>query len=425
VDGLNASFGMAAMSNSMDDIAKNARSILVIGSNITENHPVFGSKIRQAVLRRKVQLIVASPIFFNIEEYAVLSLRYKPGSEIALLNGLMRIVLENGWQDKKFIQQRTQDFERIKAVVDQYPMERVSRLTNLSAEKLNRAAEIIAKYHPMAVIWGSDIASQSAGANNVMELANLQLLLGNLGVSGGGVAPLRTQNNSQGACDMGGHPSVYPGYQLVTDKQAHKKFETAWGTELPMKAGMSASEMIEAADQGSLKALFVLGENLWSDDNGAFVRRALNKCEFVVLSGVLTSEICHYADVCLPGVSFAETTGTYTNTERRIQMVRQAIQPLGDAKPEWQIIPELARRILAQGNKSISDATYSGWTYKGTREIMSEVAALTPIYAGVSHERLERGDVLMWPVRSFADSGSPILYETDFPIGKARFVPIE
>jgi len=426
VDGLNESFGLAAMSNSMDDIAKNARSILVIGSNITENHPVFGAKIRQAVLRRKVQLLVASPIFFNIEEYAALSLRYKPGSETALINGLMRIILENGWEDKKFIQERTQDFERVKAVIDQYPIDRVSRLTNVPEEKLNRAAEIIAKNHPTAVIWGSEFAPQVADANNVMDLANLQMLLGNLGISGGGVAPLRTQNNSQGACDMGGHPSVYPGYQLVADKRAHKKFETAWGTELPMKAGLSASEMIEAADKGSIKALFILGENLWSDDNGAFVRRALNKCEFVVLSGVLKSEICHQADVCLPSVSFAETTGTYTNTERRIQLVRQAIETQDDSKPEWYILSGLAHRILTQSNKRFwSGAVYSSWIYGTTREIMNEIAALTPIYAGVSHERLERGDVLMWPVRSFADSGSSILYETDFPIGKGKFMPVE
>ncbi|HUI87843.1 MAG TPA: molybdopterin-dependent oxidoreductase [Anaerolineales bacterium] len=425
VDGLNTSLGVAAMSNSMDDIAKNARSILVIGSNITENHPVFGSKIRQAVLRRKVQLIVASPIFFNIEEYAALSLRYKPGSEIALLNGLMRIILQNGWQDKEFIERRTQDFERIQAAVDPYPVEQVSRLTNLSVEKLNRAAEIIAKSHPLAVIWGSDIASQSAGANNVMELANLQMLLGNLGVSGGGVAPLRTQNNSQGACDMGGHPSVYPGYQLVADKHAHKKFEDAWGTELPSGAGLNASEMISAAHQGLLKALFILGENLWSDETSALVRRSLNKCEFVVLSGVLTSEMCHHADVCLPSASFAETTGTYTNTERRIQLVRQAIEPQGDSRPEWHILTDLARKMVGQSAKRIaSEAPYSSWIYGNTREIMKEIAALTPIYAGVSHERLEKGDVLMWPVRSFADAGSPILYETDFPIGRGRFVPI-
>jgi predicted molibdopterin-dependent oxidoreductase YjgC len=425
VDGLNVSFGLSAMSNSMDDIAKNARSILVIGSNITENHPVFGSKIRQAVLRRKAQLVVASPIFFNIEEYAALSLRYKPGSETAFVNGLMRIILENGWEDQKFIQERTQNFEKLRAVVDQYPVERVSQLTNISVEKLNQAAKIIAKNHPMAVIWGADIALQDSGADNVMALANLQMLLGNLGVSGGGVAPLRTQNNSQGACDMGGHPSVFPGYQLVADKQARKKFESAWGTELPANPGLSATAMIDGADQGSIKALFILGENLWSDETGARVRRALTKCEFVVVSGVLIADVCSYADVCLPSSSFAESSGTYTNTERRIQLVRQAIQPQDESRPPWHILSGLAHKLLAQSNKQISpEAPYVSWIYGNTGEIMREIAELTPIYAGVSHERLERGDVLMWPVVSAIDSGTPILYSTNFPIGKGKFMPV-
>jgi formate dehydrogenase major subunit/formate dehydrogenase alpha subunit len=412
------------MSNSLDDIARHARSILVIGSDITEHHPVFGSKIRQAVLRRKVKLIAASPIFFNIEEYAALSLRYKRGSETALLNGLMRIILENGWEDTKFIQERTQGFAEFKAVLDKYPAERVSQLTSVPVEKLYQAAEIMAMNRPMAVIWGSDITPYVAGVKNVMDLANLQLLMGNLGVSGGGVAPLRTQNNSQGACDMGGLPTTYPGYQLVTDKQAHKKFETAWGTELSWKVGLSASEMIAAAGHDALKALFILGENLWSDGTSASIRRSLEKCEFVVISEVLFSEMSHYADVCLPGVSFAENTGTYTNTERRIQMIRQAIQPQGNSKPEWQILSELARRVLAQ-NKRVSEAPYAGWNYGCTNEIMNEIAALTPNYAGVSHERLERGDCLMWPVNSAADTGSPILFGVNFPIGKGRFMPVE
>jgi formate dehydrogenase major subunit/formate dehydrogenase alpha subunit len=192
-----------------------------------------------------------------------------------------------------------------------------------------------------------------------------------------------------------------------------------------VKAGLSASEMISAADQGMLKALFMLEENSWPDGTGAFLRRALEKCEFVVLCEVLNSELSHFADVCLPGLSFAETTGTYTNTERRIQMVRQAIQPQGNSKPEWQIISELARQILNQSRRQVSAATFAGWSYTSTNEIMNEIAALTPIYAGVSHERLERGDCLMWPVYSFADAGSPVLYGSTFPIGKGRFVPVE
>jgi len=424
VDGLDTAFGLAAMSNSMDDIAGQARAIFIIGSNITENHPVFGSRLRQAVLRRKVKLIVASPIFFNIEEYAALPLRYRRGSETALLNGLMRIILEQGWEDANFIQERTEGFDQFRAAVDQYPVERAARLTGIPAEQLYQAAEIMAVNRPMAVIWGSDLTPPAAGVNAVLDLANLQMLLGNLGIAGGGVAPLRGQNNSQGASDMGGLPSMYPGYQPVTDKQAHKKFEAAWGTELPWNPGLSAAEMIPAAAQGALKALFMLGENSWLDEDGYSTRRALEKCEFVAVCEVLDCEQAHYADVCLPGVSFAENTGTYTNTERRIQMVRQAIQPQADSRPEWQILSELARRILDRDGRQPANAAYAGWNYTATREIMNEIAALTPIYAGVSHERLERGDCLMWPVYSFADTGSPILYKAGFPIGKSKFTPV-
>lgn len=425
VDGLDTSLGLAAMSNSLDDIANNARSILVIGSNITENHPVFGAKIRQAVLRRKVKLVVASPLFFNIEEYAAISLRYKRGSENALLNGLMNIILEKGWEDSEFVRERTQGLEGYKAFLEGYPADRVSLSTNVPAKKLYQAAEIMAMNRPMAVLWASDLTPSGSGHNNVTNLVNLQMMMGNLGVSGGGVAPLRSQNNSQGASDMGGNPSVLPGYQSVADKYARKKFEAAWGVGLPTNRGLCAPEMMLSAGNGPLKALFILGENSWSEETASSIRRFLENCEFVVLSEVLSSEISHFVDVRLPGVSFAESTGTYTNTERRIQMVHRAIQPQGDSRPDWQIISQLARRILKAGNRHVTAAPYASWSYSGTHEIMQEIAALTPIYAGVSHERLERGDGLLWPIRSFADSGSPILYVAGFPVGKGKFMPVE
>ncbi len=182
--------------------------------------------------------------------------------------------------------------------------------------------------------------------------------------------------------------------------------------------------MMAAVDDGSLKALFILGENSWPDETGLSIRRSLEKCEFLVLCEVLSSEMSHYADVLLPGVSFAEKTGTYTNTERRIQMVRQAIQPQGDSKPEWKILTELARRILLQGNRHLSEAIYAGWNYNGTDEIMNEIAALTPIYAGVSHERLERGVSLMWPVEAADHPGTEILFLSQFARGRGRFMPV-
>ena len=406
VDGLDDVLGLRAMSNSMDDIAQHARSILVIGSDITENHPVFGSRLRQAVLRRKAKLIAASPIFVNIEEYAALSLRHRRGSEAALLKGLMHIIIDEGWQDPKFVEESAEGFGRLKARLEQFPPDRVSKQTGVSMDALCKAAEIMAMNRPTAVIWSAGIG----GAEAVKAMADLQLLLGNIGVPGGGVAPLRSQNNSQGAFDMGGTPSFYSGHQPVTDEKARIKFEAAWGMELPTEPGLSASEMLRAAREGSLKALFIIGENSWPDGAGLAVRRALERCEFIVLSEVMPSELSHYADVLLPCVTFAETTGTYTNTERRVQLVRQAIEVQGDARPAWKILCELAPRMCPPSGRRLVDGTCPGWSYTSTAEIMEEISSLTPIYAGVSHARLERGDCLMWPVESGEGAGTPMLY---------------
>jgi predicted molibdopterin-dependent oxidoreductase YjgC len=406
VDGLNEALGWMAMSNSMDDIAEHARSILVIGSNITENHPVFGARIRQAVLRRKVKLVAASPIFFNIEEYAALPLRYQRGSESVLVNGLMRIIIDNGWQDARFVRDGTQGFQELVGRLMDYPVERVSKLTGVPVGELCRAAEILALNKPTSVLWGFDMA----GPENVKALANLQLLLGNLGVSGGGLSPLRSQNNSQGASDMGCHPSFYPGYQLVTDEKARVKFEAAWGVVLPTTPGLFASGMLRAVKERSLKALFIVGENTWPDGAGLDVRDGLEKCEFVVLCEVLSSEMSRYADVLLPAVTFAESNGTYTNTERRIQLVRQAIEHQWDAKPLWKILSELAPRICAPAQRRLVDGICPGWDYESIAQIMDEISSLTPIYGGVSHERLEKDECLMWPVGSAESAGTPMLY---------------
>jgi predicted molibdopterin-dependent oxidoreductase YjgC len=248
--------------------------------------------------------------------------------------------------------------------------------------------------------------------------------MGNMGVSGGGMAPMRSQNNSQGASDLGGLPSLYPGYQPVTDEKARIRFEAAWGTELPTKPGLSASEMIGAANKGLLKAFFILGENSWMDGAAPAIRKSREKCEFVILCEELSSEMSRYADVLLPGVSFAETTGTYTNTDRRIQMVRQAIEPQGDSKPAWKILSELAQRTCPQAKRHLVDGVCPGWDYINTAEIMDEIAALTPIYAGVSHKRLESGECLTWPVESAEHPGTQTLFVNQFVPGPGRFMPV-
>jgi formate dehydrogenase alpha subunit len=410
----------------MDDVANHAAAIFIIGSNTTEQHPVFGARIRQAVLKRGAKLVVADPRKIEIAEFATLHLRHRPGTDVALLNGIMHIILENGWEERSFIENRTEGFEEFKAVIDDYTPERTAQITGISEEKLYDAAEILAINKPMAVIWAMGITQHIVGVRNVMDLANLQMLLGNIGMPGGGVNPLRGQNNVQGACDMGGLPNVYPAYQSVTNEEARNKFEAAWGVTLSNKIGLTVTEMIPAAAEGTVKALYIMGEDpVMSDPNSTHIRHCLEKLDFLVLQEIFPSETAAFADVLLPGVSFAEKTGTFTNTERRIQMVRKAIEPLGEARPDWQIIAELARRILREGQRQVAGGTYSGWDYKDTSQIMSEINALTPSYAGVTFERLELGERLQWPVRDPNHPGTPILHVAMFARGKGQFMPIE
>jgi len=426
VAGLATSFGSGAMSNSMDDIAEFAQSMLIIGSNTTEQHPVFGAKIRQAVLQRGVKLVVADPRKIDITEFATLHIRQRPGTDVALLNGLMHIILEKGWENKEFIDQRTEGFDEFKAVVDQYPPETVSAITRVPVAKLYQAAEILATNSPMAVMWAMGITQHITGVRNVMDLANLQMLLGNMGVPGGGVNPLRGQNNVQGACDMGGLPNVYPGYQAVTADAARAKFEAAWGAPMDDKVGLTVTEMVPQAGEGKIKALYILGEDpVMSDPDTAHIRHCLDVCDFIVLQEIFPSETYPYADVVLPGVSFVEKTGTFTNTERRVQIVRQAIHPLGDARPDWQITAELAKRMLELGERKVQGGSNAGWNYASTSEVMDEINVLTPSYAGVTHARLERGDQLQWPVKDLDHPGTPILHINQFARGLGKFMPIE
>ena len=425
--GLAASFGSGAMSNSMDDVSKQAKSFFIIGSNTTEQHPVFGAMLRQAVRQRGAKLVVADPRKIDVTEFATLHLRQRPGTDIALINGLMYIILEKGWEDKSFIDERTENFDEFKATVMNYPPEMVAKTTNVPVEKLYEAAEILAKNSPMAVMWAMGITQHIVGVRNVMDLANLQMVLGNMGKAGGGVNPLRGQNNVQGACDMGGLPNVYTAYQAVTSDEIHDKFEKAWGATSRTKVGLTVTEMMPGVLDGKTHALYILGEDpVMSDPNTKHIRHCFEQIDFLVLQEIFPSETAAYADVLLPGVTFAEKNGTFTNTERRVQMVHQAIPKLGDAQDDWWITSELAKRILAGTPDRVqSDAPYSGWEYANTSEIMSEINALTPSYGGINYERLEAGERLQWPCPTTDHPGTPILHTKQFTRGKGKFMPID
>ncbi|HXV83788.1 MAG TPA: formate dehydrogenase subunit alpha [Candidatus Binatia bacterium] len=438
VAGLAMAFGSGAMSNSMDDVAERARAMLIIGSNTTEQHPVFGTRIRQAVLRRGTKVVVADPRKIDITEFAALHIRQRPGTDVALLNGIMQIVLENGWYDQKFIDERCEGFAEFRKAVEEYRPERVAEITGVSVEELHRAAEILALNKPMAAIWAMGITQHTSGILNVLSLANLQMLLGNMGVPGGGVNPLRGQNNVQGACDMGALPNVFPGYQPVTDPNTVSKFISAWALKtsdpvsheevslgLSDKPGLTVTEMVEAFGVGKLRVMVVLGEDLaMTEPDINYARKSLASGEFLVLQEIFPSETSAFADVLLPGVSFAEKTGTFTNTERRVQMVHQAIQPAGEARQDWSITAELARQVLAIEGRDPAGAQ-AFWDYADTAAVMEEIAALTPSYAGVSHARLESGESLQWPVSDVHHPGTPIMHVGQFVRGKGQFHPVE
>jgi formate dehydrogenase major subunit/formate dehydrogenase alpha subunit len=411
----------------MDDVSQNAEAFFVIGSNTTEQHPVFGTMLRRAVQRRGARLIVADPRRIDLCDIATLHLQQKPGTDIALLNGLMHILLEKGWEDKGYISDRTENFEDFKETIANYPPDKASQITGVPVEMMYEAAEIMAASKPMAVMWAMGITQHIKGVANVMSLANLQMLLGNVGVPGGGVNPLRGQNNVQGACDLGGLPNVYPAYQPVTSEAAQQKFMDAWGRTSNTKVGLTVTEMIPGILEDKIHALYILGEDpVMSDPDTSHVKECLEKVDFLLLQELFPSETAEYADVLLPGSSFAEKTGTFTNTERRVQMVNQAIEPVGDSKPDWWITSEIAKRILT-GNEDQSplNGPFAGWDYPDTSAIMAEINALTPSYAGITHTRLEAGERLQWPCPNLEHKGTPILHVGKFARGLGKFNPID
>lgn len=425
-----------------------SQAMFVIGSNTTEQHPVFGTMIRRAVKDRGVKLIVADPRRIDLCDFAVLHLQHRPGTDIALVNGLMYLILKNGWEDQTFIAERCENFEEFREAVMQYTPELASELTGVPVEKFHQAAEIMAKNSPMSVMWTLGVTQHVMGVRNVLALANLQMLLGNMGKPGGGTNPLRGQNNVQGACDMGGLPNVYTSYQAVGNDDVRIKFARAWGLDekprgkeetentsvngLSPSVGLTVTEMVPGILDGRTKAIYILGENpITSDPDSAHIRHSFERLDFLVLQDIFPTETSNYADVLLPGVSFAEKTGTVTNTERRVQMVRQAIASLGDSRQDWDITAAIAKTILdgqddRPGTRQVdTNAPWAQWEYQDQSGIMTELNALSPSYAGITHARLERGERLQWPVSSSEHPGTPILHTKGFARGKGRFAAIE
>jgi len=412
VTGLVQSFGSGAMTNSIDEISTSA-CILAIGTNTTEAHPIIGFRIKKAV-KRGARLIVANPREIELVRYAEVWLRHRPGTDVALLMGMMRVILDEGLEDSEFITGRCENFDAFKESLKGFDLESAAKITGVPVDKIRRAARLYAQNRPAALLYAMGITQHSHGTDNVLATANLAMLTGNIGRPGSGVNPLRGQNNVQGACDMGALPNVYPGYQAVAEETVRQKFEAAWGVPLNPSPGLTLVEILEAARNGRIKAVYLVGENpALSEPDARHAQEALSKLEFLVVQDVFLSETAHFAQVVLPGASFAEKDGTFTNTERRVQRVRRAIEPVGNSRADWQITCELARRM---GKK--------GFDFEDPSQIMDEISSLTPSYGGISYQRLESGG-LQWPCPSPEHPGTPVLHTRNFTRGRGRFMPLE
>jgi formate dehydrogenase alpha subunit len=424
VAALGQALGSGAMTNSMDDVVEHAQSVFIVGSNTTEQHPVFGMRLRRAVKERGLRIVVADPRDVPIVEAAVLHLRLRPGTDVALLDALAHVLIANGWVDRAFIEARTEHFEAFAASVQDASPEQAAAVTGVPAVDIRRAARILWEHRPGALLFAMGITQHTCGTDNAFACTNLQLLLGNLGVAGGGVNPLRGQNNVQGACDMGALPDVLPGYQPVAEPATRARFAEAWGVPPPDRPGLTVTEILDRALDGRVRGLWILGENAaMTDPDLAHVRRCLQACEFLVVQEIFPSETARFAHVVLPAAASAERAGTFTNTERRVQRFEPAVPAPGQARPDWWIIAQIGARIGRLPAAPPGAARWAGWTYGDPAAIMDEVAAVTPSYGGITHDRLGRAG-LQWPCPAPDHPGTPILHVDGFPRGRARFTPV-
>jgi formate dehydrogenase alpha subunit len=402
------------MTNDYESI-KHANVALVIGSNTTENHPVIGSWLKEQQKKGQTKLIVCDPRRIELDDYADVKVRHRSGSDVALLNGLMNIIIAEGLHDKEFIEKNVEKFDELKAVVAEYTPAKVSAITGVSEETLREAARTYARGPNSAIFYTMGITQHQYGTNNVKTVANLALLCGMLGRPGTGVNPLRGQNNVQGACDMGCLPATLPGYLDIAKntEKAVEKVRRIWNSELPTSPGRTIVKVTDGLAKGEVKGLFIMGENpMVSDPNTNHVKDALEKAEFLVVQDIFMTETAQLADVVLPATCWAEKDGTFTNTCRAVQRIRKAVDAPGEARADWEIIVDLAKACGAE------------WDFQSPEDVMEEISRFVPQYGGITYDRLDQGP-LLWPCPDKDHPGTPNLYTTGFPRGKATFVPYE
>jgi formate dehydrogenase major subunit len=412
VHGLAHTLGSGAMTNTIADITTDVDVILLIGSNTTEAHPVIGSQIRQAV-QHGTKLIVVDPRKIDLTKNSTMHLQAKAGTNVALINGMMNVIIREGLANQDFIAKRTEGYTAMRELVADYTPEKVAKICEIEPEEIVNAARLYAKAGKAPIIYCLGVTEHSTGTEGVMSMSNLAMLVGKIGRPGCGVNPLRGQNNVQGACDMGCSPFDFPGYQKVADSKTIAKFEKAWATRLNPQIGLTSTQVLPAATRGEIKGLYIFGEDpIVTDPDTSHVRHALESLDFLVVQELFMTETAAYADVILPGISFAEKDGTFTNTERRIQRIRKAVAPRGGAREDYKAFCEVATRM-----------GYA-MTYDSPSQIMAEIAQVVPTFARVNYKRLDMLGSLQWPCRSLDDPGTPIMHVGQFSRGRGLFMAI-
>ncbi|MBR1701734.1 MAG: formate dehydrogenase subunit alpha [Lachnospiraceae bacterium] len=413
VAGLAMTLGSGAMTNPIADITTDVDCILLVGSNPEEAHPVVGMQIRQAV-EKGARLIVVDPRDIGLSKSADIHLKLKPGTNVAFANGMMNVIINEGLVDEEFVNTRTEGFEELKEIVKEYTPEKVAEICHIDPDHLREAALMYAKAKKAPIIYCLGVTEHSTGTEGVMSMSNMAMIVGKLGKSGCGVNPLRGQNNVQGACDMGAMPGDFPGYQKVTNPDAMAKFEKAWGVELNKKPGTHATDVFPAAIRKEIRGLFIFGEDpVVTDADQNHIKKALESLDFLVLDDLFMTETAQYADVILPGTSYAEKEGTFSNTERRVQRVRKAVELEGEMRLDTDIFIDLMNRMGYPQPQLTSE------------EIMDEIASLTPSFGGISHRRLDKGESLQWPCLDKKHPGTPIMHVGKFTRGLGWFYPAE
>lgn len=410
VVGLAKAFGSGAATGSISDI-ENAKAIFIIGSNTSEAHPIIGLAVKKAADNGAV-VVTADPRKIQMTKYSKYWLRQRPGTDIMLLNALNKIIIEEELQDDDFIESRTEGYSELKEYLQELDLDLAHKITSVDLEDMRAAAKALASAGGICILYSMGITQHICGTDNVLSIANMAMLTGSIGRKNVGVFPLRGQNNVQGSCDSGVLPNVYSGYQSVTDDQARAKFEKAWGVSLPSEPGKTVVELMNLAHEGELKAMYIMAENpMLSDPDINHVKKSLEALDFLVVQDIFLTETAQLADVVLPGSTFAEKTGIFTNTERRMQLVRKAIKNVGDSKQDWQIVSSLANAMGYAMN------------YSSPSEIMDEMASLSPMLGGISHERLEKNSI-QWPCPDKEHPGTKTLHVGQFSKGKGQFIPV-